>query len=545
MVLKWVCKRIKVHFTYDALGRITREQTGDDIVEFNYDELNNLSRLTLPQGDSLNWLYYGSGHATAINHLIDGRSQLITEFDRDDLHREISRTQGALTQYRQYDKLGRTISTFSSRDKQHPLNGITLWRKWFYDPQDNLGAMEDTYRGWVEYLYDSEQRLKKVASSENLDAMLFYDRADNLLERPQSEIDAEHSPTLALSPQGDKLHQFQGWHYQYDAYGNVIARRYRNQSPQTYAYDGDNRLVIAHNQGIKAQYHYDALGRRIHKTVENRESGQVKRQETHFIWQGLRLLQEQDINTGKHQTYCYEEHGSYTPLAVIVKQSSGFHYYWHHCDINSAPLEVTNAQGNTLWSGKYERFGFVRNSPLSFYSDPERVMESFEQNLRYAGQYFDNETGLHFNTFRFYDPQIGRFIMPDPIGLLGGMNLYAYAPNPLVWIDPLGLMILYRGMNIAEYDELMKTGKWTSPPSTLEGKWFAESYKDAVTWGEKMGHGGDFRVVQVNVPDHIADAAYKNPRLDGIGKARFIENAVLNDAGIKPRWSKYIHQPTC
>ncbi|HEJ9660277.1 TPA: hypothetical protein SMN37_000934 [Proteus mirabilis] len=55
------------------------------------------------------------------------------------------------------------------------------------------------------------------------------------------------------------------------------------------------------------------------------------------MWQGLRLLQEQDINTGKLQTYCYEEHGSYTPLAVIVKQSSGFHYYWHHCDINSAP----------------------------------------------------------------------------------------------------------------------------------------------------------------------------------------------------------------
>ncbi|MDM3627454.1 hypothetical protein O9403_14640 [Proteus mirabilis] len=54
-------------------------------------------------------------------------------------------------------------------------------------------------------------------------------------------------------------------------------------------------------------------------------------------------------------------------------------------------LEVTNAQGNTLWSGKYKRFGFVRNSPLSFYSDPERVMASFEQNLCYAGQYFDND----------------------------------------------------------------------------------------------------------------------------------------------------------
>lgn len=173
--------------------------------------------------------------------------------------------------------------------------------------------------------------------------------------------------------------------------------------------------------------------------VESRAHGKPTRHETHFVWQGLRLLQEQDINTGKCQTYCYEEHGSYTPLAVIVKQPSGYHYYWHHCDINSAPLDVTNEQGNTVWSGKYERFGFVRSSPLSFYSDPERKMESFEQNLRYAGQYFDNETGLHFNTFRFYDPQIGRFIMSDPIGLLGGINLYQYAPNPLMWVNPWGL----------------------------------------------------------------------------------------------------------
>ncbi|HGN9102129.1 TPA: RHS repeat-associated core domain-containing protein, partial [Providencia stuartii] len=292
---------------------------------------------------------------------------------------------------------------------------------------------------WVEYLYDSEQRLKKVASSENMDAMLFYDRADNLLERPQSEIEAQTPSTPALSPQGDRLLQFQGWQYRHDAYGNVISRGHPNQAKQTYQYDGDNRLVIAQTSDMKAQYHYDALGRRIHKVVESRAHGKLTRHETHFVWQGLRLLQEQDINTGKHQTYCYEEHGSYTPLAVIVKQPAGYRYYWHHCDINSAPLDVTNEQGNTVWSGKYERFGFVRSSPLSFYSDPEREMESFEQNLRYAGQYFDNETGLHFNTFRFYDPQIGRFIMPDPIGLLGGINLYQYAPNPLGWIDPWGL----------------------------------------------------------------------------------------------------------
>ncbi|WP_319000627.1 RHS repeat-associated core domain-containing protein [Burkholderia sp. AU30198] len=61
------------------------------------------------------------------------------------------------------------------------------------------------------------------------------------------------------------------------------------------------------------------------------------------------------------------------------------------------------------------------------------------QNLRFQGQYLDRETGLHYNTFQFYDPDIGRFISPDPISLRGGINLYQYAPNPISWVDPWGL----------------------------------------------------------------------------------------------------------
>jgi RHS repeat-associated protein len=59
--------------------------------------------------------------------------------------------------------------------------------------------------------------------------------------------------------------------------------------------------------------------------------------------------------------------------------------------------------------------------------------------LRFLGQYFDAETGLHYNRHRYYDPEIAGFISQDPIGLMGGINTYAYAPNPLSWIDPLGL----------------------------------------------------------------------------------------------------------
>lgn len=69
----------------------------------------------------------------------------------------------------------------------------------------------------------------------------------------------------------------------------------------------------------------------------------------------------------------------------------------------------------------------------------EQQGEPIEQNLRFQGQYYDQETGLHYNRFRYYDPDCGRFFSQDPIGLLGGINIYHYAPNPVEWTDPLGL----------------------------------------------------------------------------------------------------------
>src|SRR5262249_50046084 len=62
-----------------------------------------------------------------------------------------------------------------------------------------------------------------------------------------------------------------------------------------------------------------------------------------------------------------------------------------------------------------------------------------EQPLRFQGQYEDSETGLHYNFFRYYDPESGRYINRDPVGLWGGLNQYAYAQNPINWVDPLGL----------------------------------------------------------------------------------------------------------
>ncbi|WP_275382092.1 hypothetical protein [Xenorhabdus bovienii] len=100
-------------------------------------------------------------------------------------------------------------------------------------------------------------------------------------------------------------------------------------------------------------------------------------------------------------------------------------------------------------------------------------------------------------------------------------------------------------MHLDEYDELIKTGKWAGGNGSMEGKWFAESYKDAVTWGHRMGHGGDFRVVQIHVPDRVANAAYSVKNLDGIGNARYIEVTDLNKAQVKPSWTKFIEASSC
>ena len=145
------------------------------------------------------------------------------------------------------------------------------------------------------------------------------------------------------------------------------------------------------------------------------------------------MIQETGSN---HPTslYIYTDQNSYEPLARIdTDGNQEQHIRYFHTDLNGCPEELTDANGKILWECSFQLWGKRIH---------EIEHEPIEQNLRYQGQYLDRETGLHYNTFRYYDPDIGRFTQPDPIGLLGGFNLYQYAPNPLGWIDPWGLDVI-------------------------------------------------------------------------------------------------------
>ena len=121
------------------------------------------------------------------------------------------------------------------------------------------------------------------------------------------------------------------------------------------------------------------------------------------------------------------------------------------------------------------------------------------------------------------------YISQDLIGLHGGTALYSYVLDTSTRIDPLGLFDLYRSMSRAEYHDIKVQG-WKPGGGSMEGKWFAESYENAHTWGQTMKHGTDakFYVVKFHVPDHVAESAFKHANLDGIGDARHLEVDVLN-----------------
>ena len=175
-------------------------------------------------------------------------------------------------------------------------------------------------------------------------------------------------------------------------------------------------------------YVYDALGRRIEKHRLDREGKPCNR--TTFLWDGLQMIQESSADK-RQSLYLYTDEGSYEPLARIDRNGNQEqHIYYFHTDLNGMPEELTDEAGEIVWECSYQLWG----KPVQ-----EITHTEIQQNLRYQGQYLDRETGLHYNTFRYYDPDTGRFTQPDPIGLLGGFNLYQYAPNGLTWIDPWGL----------------------------------------------------------------------------------------------------------
>ena len=266
-----------------------------------------------------------------------------------------------------------------------------------------------------------------------------FDPAHNILD-----------PTAQQPVSGNRLQRYNGHSYYYDDYGNTVQHESADGSQHNLYYDLYDRLekaeVFRRNEsgGWDKQtwlYQYDALDRRIGKGRLKEDGG--LEDETRFVWDGSRLLQE--VYARGRYTYVYADQDSYEPLAQIHNYTNaGFETYqeinYFHCDQIGIPREMTDKDGRLLWFGDYDGWGRL---------DSETNITGAHQPFRLQNQYFDAETGLHYNLFRYYDPNSGRFVNQDPIGLWGGSNFYQFAPNVQKWVDVFGLYNAQKCASIA------------------------------------------------------------------------------------------------
>ncbi|MND98716.1 putative deoxyribonuclease RhsC [compost metagenome] len=301
---------------------------------------------------------------------------------------------------------------------EHTYNPIH--RRYQYDPAGELVRTLDKLRGEIKYEYEANGQLRSRDTGSLIGSEEFrYDPAANRLDFNARQFD---------KVKDNRIKQWRDQEYRYDPWGNLVEKRSGHSKLQHFSYDCENRLVRAEtlvNGKLESQgeYRYDSLGRRIAKQAEINGEVEQKR----FLWQGLRMLREE--TPGQSILYLYEP-GSYAPLARVDQvEGEGQKVYYFHTDQIGTPLELTDSLGEVVWQATYRSWGAVEQLSAS----------KIEQNLRFQGQYFDGETGLNYNIYRFYDSESGRFITQDPIGLTGSLNLYQYAVNPMIWIDPWGL----------------------------------------------------------------------------------------------------------
>jgi RHS repeat-associated protein len=477
---------------YDEAGNLVREHQHylaeklTAVWRHGYDELNHRIQTTRPDGHKLEWLTYGSGHVHGL--VLDGLD--VVGFERDALHREVHRTQlNGLAQSQRYDKLGRlleqqiTPNQFSAPvqmgegafkyQTSHIATGpATILRQYQYDKSGQIAHIEDNRRGRIEYRYDPVGRLLQATSAVAHETFAF-DPAGNIV--PAGEAANARDPRALPKVLDNLLKEYAGTHYHYDERGNLIERTQQGRKT-TFEWDGFNRMARAIGSDTTTQFAYDPLGRRIAK---RHQSGANAQSQTLFGWDGDTLAFESQQVGGKEpraQTVHYvHEAGSFVPLlqavqpglvrlmptpdvqALVAASGDGYHaeldplwngeldeeeatpfsteqVAFYQCDQIGTPQELTDAQGAVAWAAQYKAWGEAKE----LITEVARKA-GFRNPIRFQGQYLDEETGLHYNRHRYYEPVSGRFVSKDPIGLLGGVNVSAYAPNPVSWADPLGL----------------------------------------------------------------------------------------------------------
>ncbi|GAA0317457.1 RHS repeat-associated core domain-containing protein [Psychrobacter aestuarii] len=424
--------------------------------------------------------------------------------ERNKLHLEVSRQQGVLDSHYHYDTMGRLLEQSSMYDghtviqRQYrydagqltQLTGQSMVRQ-LNDIHPNKDSDDyellNTFTRHHQYQYDVLGRLTehKFNNSYNEQATIehfAFDPASNRVSVQTVDDIAEKAFAHHGRP-SELIQNNQRIRYVYDTHGRVHHKAITSINATDAASSVDLQLHYNANNELKRSvriehkntqitetqttYYYDAFGRRITKysevnsrTQNKEQSAQVSTTQYEYIlWDGD--LPIQAYSNRQVYTTVYDQ-GSFVPVARLMwlrddlskvanddfnqinheQDSSAIRVYHYHNDQLGTPNELTNEKGEVVWLADYEAWG---NTAKVICHEQMigniQVSQNELQPIRFQGQHFDEETGLHYNRFRYYDPDMGMFTTRDSIELMGGNNVFQYAPTPTGWVDPLGLEV--------------------------------------------------------------------------------------------------------
>ncbi|GAB2712508.1 RHS repeat-associated core domain-containing protein [Kitasatospora kifunensis] len=452
------------HYAYDPDGALIRAQNPDALVEYARDPLGRVLAETV-NGARTTWGYDPRGHTvrrvtptgalSSWTHDPAGRAaELVTPggwltFGYDPAGREVSRhlgTTAAITQA--FDAAGgMTAQSLWARDAagSRPLRQ----RTYAYREDGYLAAVRDAEAGVKHFDLDRLGRITGV-HAENWSEQYAYDALGDLTHaRWTSPDDTDEEAQGRREYAGTLIRAAGRVNFEHDAQGRVIRKTRRTLSGQTrqwtFAWDADDRLTRATTpEGTVWCYRYDPLGRRIAKQRLDTHGNLAE--QTTFSWDGNRLAEQVRAAHGERPeilTWDYEP-GTHRPLtqlrrlaprstaqpASMAQEEVDQRFHAIVTDLVGTPTELIDpTTGTVTWRATHTLWGNSTTSQGSGTHIP----------LRFPGQYYDPETRLHYNLHRYYDPEIARYLTPDPLGLSPAPNPHTYVHNPTAWTDPLGL----------------------------------------------------------------------------------------------------------
>jgi RHS repeat-associated protein len=427
-------------YTLDALQRKTQETVSYGTHSFTsattWTPTGQKASFTTPGGFKADYTFDANHQLASVT--LPGGSISIAE-RLWEVPRKITYPGGS-QQTRDYDALLRPTRIKVNGPDQATL----LDRQYSFDAESNV-TQKATEHGDYNYAYDSLYRLTRADQPSPLPQEAYtYDKLGNRLTDSTTDslfatntwsYNGNNQLTRHYSKQGQPVAD------SYDDNGSLIKKQSSSTDAkynQQYRYDAQNRLVEVKDKdgNTVATYQYDPFGRRIGKAVYRDSQNQTlsQAQTTYFIYSDEGLVAEATAIGTVAVEYGWQPQGTWgtDPLFIRTTQTNGttpvvFYYQNDHL---GTPQKAIDSQGNVGWEMKALAFGEATVGNAS-------VIIS---NLRFAGQYFDEETNTHYNWYRTYGPGEGRYMQSDPIGLEGGINLYAYVlGNPLSWVDPKGL----------------------------------------------------------------------------------------------------------